>query len=198
MAERSSRAQVRAVGLLSITTLFAAAAIANNLPQFAFTDTSGRAHSSAEWAAKRAVVFFFVTTDCPLSNLYVPEMNRIAQKYTPREVAFYAVQGDATIAADVVKKHAKEFGFEFPYLFDPQESLATFTRADTTPEVAVVTPHGGVRYLGRIDNLVEDFGKQRRQATEFDLRDALDAVLAGKEVSRPRTPAIGCAITRLN
>ncbi|MGH9666064.1 MAG: redoxin domain-containing protein [Bryobacteraceae bacterium] len=198
MAQQSSCTLIRTIGLLSVTTIFAAASIANNLPRFAFTDTAGHTHSSAEWAAKQAVVFFFVTTDCPLSNLYVPEMNRIAQKYAPRGVAFYAVQGDSTIAADVVKRHAKEFGFGFPYLFDPQESLAAFTGADTTPEVAVVTSRGGVRYLGRIDNLVEDFGKQRLRATEFDLRDALDAVLGGNAVARPRTPAIGCAITKLN
>ncbi len=50
-------------------------------------------------------------------------------------------------------------------------------------------------YLGRIDNRVEDFGKTRLQATEFDLRDALEAVLAGRPVAHPRTHAIGCAIT---
>lgn len=180
--------------LLTVMTLVAAASMANSLPQFAFIDTLGRTHTSAEWAGKRAVVFFFVTTDCPVGNLYVPEMNRIAEKYALRGVAFYAVQGDATIAADVVKKHAKEFGFEFPYLFDPKESLAAFTGADTTPEAAVITPRGDVKYLGRIDNLVENFGKQRLHATEFDLRDALDAMLAGKPVPHPRTRAIGCAI----
>jgi len=52
-----------------------------------------------------------------------------------------------------------------------------------------------VLYLGRIDNRVEDFGKVRIQATEFDLRDALDAVLAGRPVPHPRTHALGCAIT---
>ncbi|HLJ16047.1 MAG TPA: thioredoxin family protein [Bryobacteraceae bacterium] len=181
--------------ILLASIAFAIGASGNSLPQFALTDTAGQVHTSAEWAAKQAVVLFFVTTDCPLSNTYVPEMNRIAHEYGPRGVAFYAVQGDATISASEVRRHAKEFGYTFPYLLDAQESLATFTGATTTPEVAVLSPHGEVRYLGRIDNLVEDFGKQRLRATEFDLRDALDAVLAGKVVPHPRTPAIGCAIT---
>jgi hypothetical protein len=60
----------------------------------------------------------------------------------------------------------------------------------------VLSPSGQLLYLGRIDNRVEDYGKHRVQITEFDLRNALDAVLSGKAVSRPRTKAFGCAIIR--
>lgn len=169
---------------------------AGGLPQFSLSDTAGRTHTPAEWASRRAVVLFFSSTDCPLANAYVPEMNRIEQAYSPRGVAFFAVQGDATIAAAEVVKHAKEFSFQYPYLFDPRESLATYTGATTVPEVVVLSPRGEVLYLGRIDNRQEDFGKQRPQATEFDLRNALDAVLAGKPVPHPRTKALGCSIVR--
>jgi hypothetical protein len=62
--------------------------------------------------------------------------------------------------------------------------------------VAVLSPRGDLLYLGRIDNRQEDFGKQRPQATVFDLRDALDAVLSGKPVPHPRTKALGCSIVR--
>ena len=172
--------------------------LAGGLPQFSLSDTNGRTHTPAEWTGKRAVVLFFASTDCPLSNGYVPEMNRIQQAYSPRGVAFYAVQGDATVATAEVLKHVKEFGYTFPYLFDPQESLASFTGATTVPEAAVLSPRGELLYLGRIDNRMEDFGKQRPQATELDLRDALDAVLSGKPVPRPRTKTLGCAITRKN
>ncbi len=152
-------------------------------------------HTRAEWNGKRAVVLLFVTTDCPLSNAYVPELNRIEDAYASRGVAFYAVQGDATISLDQVRKHVKEFAYKFPYLLDPKESLAAFTGATTTPEAAVLSPRGELLYLGRIDNRLEDFGKQRVQITEFDLRDTLDAILAGKPVPRARTKAIGCSIT---
>jgi hypothetical protein len=60
----------------------------------------------------------------------------------------------------------------------------------------VLTPKGELLYLGRIDNRLEDFGKQRVQVTEFDLRTSLDAILAGKPVPKARTKALGCAITR--
>ena len=171
-------------------------ASAPTLPRFSFADTSGRVHTPADWDGKRAVVLIFVSTDCPLSNRYVPEMNRIASTYAPRGVAFYAVQGDATVPLDQVRAHVKEFGYTFPYLIDPEESLASYTGAVTTPEAAVLSPRGDLLYLGRLDNRLEEFGKERVLVTEFDLRDALDAVLAGKPVPHPRTKALGCAITR--
>jgi len=175
---------------------FALAGAAATLPRFSLADTEGRIHTPAEWSGKRAVVLFFLTTDCPLCNTYVPEMNRIAQAFSARGAAFYGVQGDATIADADVRKHVKEYAYTFPYLFDPQESLATYTGATATPEAAVLSPGGKVLYLGRIDNLLEDFGKQRVQVTEFDLRDTLEAILAGKPVPHARKKALGCAITR--
>jgi peroxiredoxin len=174
------------------------AGAANRLPRFSLADTAGQAHTPAEWNGKRAVVLFFLTTDCPLCNAYVPELNRIAKEFAPRGVAFYGVQGDATIPDAEVRRHAKDFDYTFPYLFDPDESLATFTGATATPEVAVLSPSGDLWYLGRIDNKLEDFGKQRVQVTEFDLRNTLEALLNGKSVPHARTKALGCAITRKN
>jgi thiol-disulfide isomerase/thioredoxin len=164
--------------------------------RFSLRDTEGRTHTAAEWGGKRFVVLFFLTTDCPLCNSYVPELNRIDQAYAPRGVAFYAVQGDATIPVADVQRHVREYRYQFSYLLDPEESLAQYTGATTDPEAAVLTPAGEVLYLGRIDNRMEDFGNQRAKVTQFDLRDTLDALLAGKPVPKSRTKALGCAITR--
>jgi peroxiredoxin len=172
------------------------AGAANRLPRFSLSDTAGHTHTPDEWSAKHAVVLFFLTTDCPLCNNYVPELNRIAQEFTPRGVAFYGVQGDATVPDADVRRHAEDFAYTFPYLFDPEESLAAYTGATATPEAAVLSPDGQLLYRGRIDNRLEDFGKQRVQVTEFDLRDTLEAVLHGKPVPHARTKALGCAITR--
>jgi peroxiredoxin len=185
----------RRLGLCLLLALTWASA-ANRLPHFSLSDTAGRVHSPAEWSGKRAVVLFFLTTDCPLCNNYVPELNRIAQAFSARGVAFFGVQGDATVPDADVRRHAKDFAYTFPYLFDPQESLAAYTGATATPEAAVLTPDGQLLYLGRIDNRLEDFGKQRVQVTEFDLRDALEAILNSKPVPHARTKALGCAITR--
>lgn len=172
-----------------------AAASAAQRPQFALRDTANKTHTPEEWNGKKAVVVFFTTTDCPLSNNEVPEMNRTRQAYESRGVAFYAVQADTTIADTEVVEHAKEYQFSFPVLFDPAETLVKLTGATTIPSAAVLTPDGTLLYLGRIDDLVEDFNIRRQVATRFDLREALDAVLAGQPVPHPRTKAFGCAVS---
>jgi len=174
--------------------LACAALLGANRPQFALRDTRGVIHTPEEWNGKKAVVVFYTTTDCPLSNNDVPEMNRTRRDYESRGVAFYAVQADTTIADAEVVKHAQDYQFTFPVLFDPHQVLVKMTGATTIPSAAILTPDGTLLYLGRIDNLVEDFNIRRQVPTKFDLREALDAVLAGKPVANPRTKAFGCAI----
>ncbi len=167
------------------------------VPPFALRDTAGGMHTPAEWAGHKAVLLFFITTDCPIGNSYVPEMNRIRESYRNRGVAVYAVQADTTAAPAVVARYAREYRYTFPLLIDPSQVLVSLTGARVTPQAAIVSPGGKVLYLGRIDNRVEDFGKQRPEATVPDLRNALDEVLAGKEVTHPTTKSIGCAINRV-
>jgi hypothetical protein len=80
-------------------------------------------------------------------------------------------------------------------LFDPRQTLVKMTGATTIPSAAVLSSDGTLLYLGRIDNRVEDFNIRRQEPSKFDLREALDAVLAGKPVAHPWTKAFGCAIT---
>ena len=162
--------------------------------RFDLADTNGARHSAEEWRGKKAVVLFFTMTDCPLANGYVPEMNRLQASYAPKGVAFYAVQVDDTVSDATVKKYAQEFGYTFPMLNDPRQTLARLTGAKVTPEVAVLSSNGEVLYLGRVDNKVEDLTRPRYAATEPELRNALDAVLAGKAPKEARTRAVGCSI----
>ncbi|MCU1337629.1 MAG: Redoxin domain protein [Bryobacterales bacterium] len=162
--------------------------------RFELRDTNGITHTAEEWQSKRVIVLFFTMTDCPLANGYVPEMNRMRAVYEPRGVAFYAVQSDSTVSDAAVRKYAQEFGYSFPMLNDARLTLARLAGAKVTPEVAVLSPSGEVLYLGRIDNKVEDLTRPRYAATEPELRNALDAVLAGKAPKESRTRAVGCAI----
>src|SRR5204863_6479948 len=107
-----------------------------------------------------------------------------------------AVQADPSVAEADVARYAKDFRYTFPVLLDPSQILVRHAGATITPQVAVLSPEGKLLYLGRIDNRVEDFGKSRPKATVNDLRNALDAVLAGKPVSPDRTKTIGCSIVR--
>lgn len=154
-------------------------------------------HTDAEWKGS-TVVLFFLTTDCPISNGYVPEMNRIAKEYASRGVRTYGVMTDTSVPLADLRKHVKDFAYTFPVLVDPSQILVKYTNADTNPESVVISPRAGIVYMGRIDNKVENFGQQRQQPTERELRDALDQTLAGKRVAKTFAQPIGCSIIRVN
>jgi peroxiredoxin len=179
---------------LSTVFLACSMAWAASPPRFELRDAKGATHRPEEWRGKRAVMLFFMMTDCPLANGYVPEMNRLRGVYEPQGVAFYAIQSDNTVSEAVVQKYAQDFAYSFPVLNDPKLTLARFAGAKVTPEVAILSPTGEVLYLGRIDNKAEDITHPRYAATEPELRNALDAVLAGKAPKEARTRAVGCAI----
>jgi peroxiredoxin len=159
-------------------------------------DTRGVVHTEAEWAGQRAIVIFFVFTDCPISNGYVPEMNRIAKDYAERGVRTYAVIADLDKSTAEIQKHAKEFEYDFPVLIDPKQQLVRLAGATVSPEAAVLSAQGNLLYLGRIDDRAPDIATRRTQIKERDLRLALDAVIAGRPVARARTTAVGCAISQ--
>ena len=164
---------------------------------FQLRDAAGGTHTRAEWNGAKAIVLIFVTTDCPVANSYVPEMNRIRETYADRGVVIWAVQAETSTPEAEVVRYFHDYRYQFPLLLDPHQTLVQLTGATVTPQAAVLSPDGKVHYLGRIDNRVEDFGKQRPKATVPDLRNALDAVLAGRPVAQPFTKSIGCAINRL-
>jgi hypothetical protein len=142
----------------------------------------------------QAAVLFFVTNDCPITNSYVPEINRIIADYQPRKIAFYAVYTDPTVSIPAIRKHAREFGLHIPLIPDTRHYLVHRVGATVTPEVAVLERGGKLAYLGRIDDLYVDLGKRRAAPTQRYLRQALDAVLSGKPVAIPRVDPIGCFI----
>jgi thiol-disulfide isomerase/thioredoxin len=174
-------------------TAIARQAIAAPL-EFSIEDTTCARHTRGEWSHARAVVLFFIGTDCPLSSQYVPEMNRLAAEYGPRGALFYAIATDATVAASETRQYVEAFALYLPMLLDAAGVLVRHTGATVTPEVAVLSPDGALLYLGRIDNRMEDFGTHRYAPTQFDLRDALGAVLSGHAVPHAKTAAVGCFI----
>lgn len=161
--------------------------------------------ASASWAGvvgdplantngKKAVVLLFIAHDCPISNSYAPEIKRIIAHYTPEKIAFYLVYSEPGLSLTAAKKHAHEYGYTCPLVLDPKHRWAQKAGATVTPEAAVFSPSRKLLYRGRIDDLYFGYGQRRYAATEHDLREALDAVLSGKPVPKPRTQAIGCFI----
>lgn len=156
-------------------------------------DIKGVAHTLLD-PARKATVFFFVTHDCPVSNRYAPEINRICADYNSRNIAFYLVQVDADLTAAQARQHAQDFGYRCPVLLDRAHTLVKKAGATVTPEAAVLSADGKVLYRGRIDDWYAGYGKARPRPTRRDLRLALDEVLKGETVSIARTKSIGCFI----
>jgi hypothetical protein len=138
---------------------------------------------------------FFITNDCPVSNYYSHEIRRICDDYAHRGVGCALVYTDATLTDDQARRHAKEYGHgDYPKIVDRAHALVKATVAAVTPTVVLVKPDGSIAYRGRIDNFYAALGRPRRVVTEHDLRDALDAVIAGKPVTTPETSPVGCYI----
>jgi hypothetical protein len=142
----------------------------------------------------KAAVFIFVAIDCPISNGYAPEINRIIDAYSKKGIEFYLVYADPTESADQVKQHATDYHYKSPALLDGKHQLVDRFHVTVTPEAAVIDKSGQLLYRGRIDDFYVDFGKQRFAPTTHDLRDALDAVISDRPVPNPLTKAIGCEI----
>jgi len=157
----------------------------------AWKDVEGRAYSLSRTAGKKATVFFFSSTQCPIANLYTPRMIELAKAYTPRGVQFFLVNSNREDSLAAVLRYAQERGFPFPAVKDNGTALADRLGADKTPEAVILDARGAVRYRGRIDDNAD-----RDKVTRQDAREALDALLAGKPVERPRTLAFGCTIFR--
>lgn len=160
----------------------------------AIADVTGTVRRPVDLGDAKAAVVIFISTDCPICNGYAPEINRMCREYEAKGVLFYLVHGDRDLSDASAKKHASDYGFTCPVLIDRKHELVRWAGATVTPEAAVIGP-GGLLYRGRIDDLYPALGKRRYEATTHDLRQALDAMLAGKPVAAPRTSAVGCAIT---
>ena len=146
-------------------------------------------------AAEPIRVLVFTTTDCPISNRYAPEINRLAAKFSDR-VQFVLVYPVAADSPDVIRAHQRKFGYSLESIRDSKHELVKQTGVTVTPEVAVMA---GARmvYRGRIDDRYIALGKDRIRPTRHDLEDALTAVLANKPVAQKETPAIGCFLPDL-
>jgi hypothetical protein len=156
-------------------------------------DLDGRAADPFAGAA-RATVLLFVTTDCPISNAFVPEIHRLCEAYSKQGVHFCVVYADPALPPADAKKHFGEYGFRCAAVSDPKHELVERAGATITPEAAVFLPSGRLVYRGRINDLYIDYGKPRYVPTSHDLRDVLDAVAAGRDVQPRFTEAVGCHI----
>jgi hypothetical protein len=140
-------------------------------------------------------VYVFTTTDCPISNRYAPEIQRLAAKFS-RDTKFVLVYPVPSDSPQMIREHASRFAAGIETLRDTGQKLVKMTGVTVTPEVAVMRGDRVV-YRGRIDDRYIELGVDRPQPTTHDLEDALTAVIAGKPVAHRETRAVGCILSDL-
>jgi hypothetical protein len=120
----------------------------------------------------------------------------VCRAYATKGIDCLLLYEDPGIAPAAARAHLDAYRYSgTPAAIDGDRAIARATGASITPEAVLIDSAGATRYRGRIDNLYVDLGRRRQAATVHDLRDAIDALLAGRPIGQPRTEAFGCYIT---
>jgi peroxiredoxin len=158
---------------------------------FTLSAPDGKQHSLHLKGAPKATAILFISGRCPISNRYNGRMIGFANEYGPKGVRFLAINPNDPETLEDVDEHAKRYGFPFPVVKDPKNAVADQWGAQVTPEVYLLDQQGVLQYHGRIDDQLAEV-----KVTSPDLKNALDAVLAGKKPEKPETKPHGCDIKR--
>jgi len=166
-------------------------AIGATIIDFTLPGIDGTDHSLNSLKGKSGTVLIFIATQCPVSNAYNERMEKLAQDYKARGVNVVGINANSTEPAADVKAHAAEKHLTFPILKDNGNRIADALGATRTPEAYFLDANNKLLYHGRIDN-----SKDLSQVNSSELRDALEATLAGKPVAKTTANAFGCSIKR--
>jgi len=155
----------------------------------------GKRYSLKDFADKKCLVIVFSCNHCPYVQAYEERMIAFQRDYASKRVQVAAINSNETVNYpednfEEMKKRAKQRRFNFPYLRDDDQSVATVFGATHTPEFFLFDEGKTLRYHGKMDDNYKDPSSVKAN----HLRDATDAVLAGKEVKEPETYSIGCTI----
>jgi len=202
-------------GMLRVAFLFIVAAVSlaaethpilpigSPAPDFALPGTDGNMHRLSDYAANPILVVVFTCNHCPIAQMYEQRIERLSADYKDRGVALVAIQpndpkalrideldsSDTSDTLDEMKIRASYKHLTYPYLYDGDtQQVARAYGPQATPHVFIFDEQRHLRYEGRID----DSYRTELVKTQ-DARNAIDALLAHKEVPVTHTGAIGCS-----
>ncbi len=163
----------------------------------AFLDETGAPRDPFATMNGPGLVLIFIRNDCPISNRYAPTIQELVRSLRPRGIDFWLVDPDPRSSCEEVRAHLQEYALPCGALLDPTHRLVARADAQVTPQAALFDRTGRLRYSGRIDDRFVDFGVARAKATTHELRDAVEALLEGRDFPSSSAPAIGCLIADL-
>lgn len=180
-------------GLAQSRPLMAASNIGDTIADLRFKDIRALNRSLADLGKRKAYVFVFTTTSCPLVRRSIPKLIELDQRFGPQDVQIVAVNVGLDDTIRDMAAQAIELDAAFPFVKDTDLSCVKALGVSRTPEVAVLDSDKKLVYRGRIDDQLR-LGGARPEPTRHDLAEALREILAGQAVSAPQTAVDGCAI----
>ena len=169
--------------------------IGQQAPDFSLPGVDGKQYSLASFKDAKLLVVFWSCNHCPYVVGSEERMIKFANDYAPKGVRMVAInsnetEGHPTDSFEHMAARAKEKNFPFTYVRDDSQEVALKYGALRTPHYYVFDEQRKLRYTGRMDDNPRNPGKE----TTHELRDAVDALLAGKQPAVPMTNPIGCNV----
>ena len=169
--------------------------IGDTAPDFDLPGVDARNHTVGEFGEAKVLIVVFSCNHCPYVVGSEDRMNALYAEYAPKGVAMIAINSNETVnhptdSMEHMIARAAEKAFEFPYVRDDSQEVALAYGALRTPHFYVFDEQRKLCYTGRMD----DNPSLPGQETTHELRDALDALLAGEDPPVAATDPIGCNV----
>ena len=172
-------------------------ALGTKAPDFSLVDTvTDTQKSLTEVKGEKGTVIMFICNHCPFVVHVNPEISKLGKEYQSNGIGFVAISSNDVInypddAPHLMKQKAAEEGYSFPYLYDETQEVAKAYDAACTPDFYLFDGNLDLVYRGQLDDSRPGNGLP---LTGTDLRNAMDALLAGKAIDSEQKPSIGCNI----
>jgi len=158
-------------------------------------NVDGKELAIADVAGSKGTLVVFTCNHCPYAKAWESRIVDLGNSYAKQGIGVIAINSNDPAVApeddlDHMKERAKAKGFGFAYAVDSTSGVARAFGATKTPEVYLFDASGKLAYHGAVD----DTSRSAEGVKEHYLKDALDAVVAGKPVAKAETKALGCGI----
>lgn len=165
-------------------------------PRFSLPDTEGNTVSLSDFADASVLLVVFMCNHCPFVKHIIDAFVKLAKEYQGKGVAIVGINSNDVDnypedRPELMAKEVRERGFTFPYLYDATQDVAKAYQAACTPDFYVFDKNRALVYRGQMDDSRPGNGEP---ITGADLRAALDAALAGREIPGQQRPSVGCNI----
>ncbi|MCO8125175.1 redoxin domain-containing protein [Stieleria sp. TO1_6] len=157
-------------------------------------DLDGKLRRPGEAGDTKCIVFSFLSTECPISNSYLPLLNELSSRYRRQGIEFYGVISDPAVTRREAIEHSEAYKVSFPVLFDGSGKLRLALSPTHTPQAIVVSDSGKMLYSGAIDDRYVKLGKKKDVANRDFLQLALQSVVDDQPIALPKTTPIGCPL----